>query len=249
MGVVGVAQSAAEVRQPPQEPFAVQTSVPPQSDVAVHGLQLRVVLSQTGVCPLQPAFVFEGSHWTHLLPTHSVLPSVRPAQSMKVRHSTHWAAWDETVTQKLSAPVPRQGRFDEGSHSQVRPVHDLASVAEHGVPQLSHSSNDVFLHAGPFAVLQQSSSAAQPSCVARSHAAEPPASPPEPPEPLSPASPPAPDSALPPIPPSTTPEPPAPADPPEPLEPPEPPVELPPVFVFGLPPPPVRPPFPLPPFS
>jgi hypothetical protein len=87
MGVVGAAQSVADVRHPPHAPLPVQTSEPPHCDEAVHPLQTSVVGSHTGVCPLHPALVLDGSQTTHLLPTHSVLPSLRPAQSVKSRHS------------------------------------------------------------------------------------------------------------------------------------------------------------------
>ena len=206
MGVVGATQSVAEVRHPPQEPLPVQTSEPPHCDDVEHALQPSVVGSQTGVCPLHPALVFDGSQVTHLLPTHSVLPSLRPAQSVKSRHSTQRADEDDD-RQKLSAPLPEQGRFEAGSHSQVRPEQDFASVVEHGVPQLWHSSTEVFRHAGPFGVLQQSSSASHPSWVARSHAAGVPPVPPAPPV-LPPA---------PPMPPPSPPAPPAPEPPPIPL--------------------------------
>jgi hypothetical protein len=218
IGVVGVTQSVADVAQPPHEPLGVQTSAPPQlfgdDEQALHAI---VAESQIGVLPLHPEFPFAGSHATHFPATHSLLPSVRVAQSVASRHSTHAGSAVPDWAQNRSGPVPEQARFVAGSHTHVRSSHDLASVDGHGFPQASHSSTDVFSQRAPWVEGQQSSSAAQPSCVFTSQAAggdmwSAPPSTPMPPAPPEPA------SIEPPMPASTF-APPEPPDPPGPLPP------------------------------
>jgi hypothetical protein len=63
IGVFGVAQSVAELAQPPQAPLVVHFRVPPQSSSCIeHGLHVFVSGSQIGVLPLQPALLRLGSH-------------------------------------------------------------------------------------------------------------------------------------------------------------------------------------------
>ena len=164
MGVFGVRQSVVELAHPPQAPLEVHLSVPPQlSGFIEQGLQVLVPGSQIGLSPLQPALLRVEAHSTHLPATHSPFASTRPEQSDESRHSTQLGEPEDGTWQKLSAPVPEQARFALGSHSQVRDSHAAASPSGQAVPQLSHSSRDVFLQAGPEVVGQHSSSAAHPA--------------------------------------------------------------------------------------
>src|SRR5690349_14801918 len=114
IGVVGVTQSA-DLAQPPQAPFEVQTSLPRQSFwVVEHFLHVFVMGSQIGVVPLQPAFWLVGSQATHWPLTHSSLPVVF-GQLETSRHSTQREAPLAVSTQKSSVSFPLQALGELGS--------------------------------------------------------------------------------------------------------------------------------------